>query len=343
MRKLSVAAVATVVVVGVAGTVLDRYENARYLVAARSILFTRFVDANAFQAHPDFLRAHGLREDGAAVRDDWRRWLESQSNFGPNLARIAAIPDEVTRGEALIRTYSAFGRPRAGCGAVPRLADKIRNPGCCSDHTEIFLSLSPLVGLTAREVGFDAHGVIEIFESKLGRWVMLDPTYGVAFRSDSASPPLSLLDLRYLLLRGEHVARVDFAPAPFPHDVDSILVNIYTPSRFHGAFFTNGVNVLEEDHLRGRLQWLPKPIVRLIGYAIGVTPGYIQVADAENAAGVRRAAMLRTVGWVFVVIVTSIVVAPLVSWMRRPRHSSSAASARHAGNANEALLRSRSR
>ncbi len=285
---LALLALLVVAVRAIAGTVP--------LLEARAVMFSRYADRARFEAPPERLLAGGFRTDAGDDRRRWRDTLRVHPRLGASLDSVADIPGAVPRAEALARLFSNWGTSAAGCGTLERLADKIRDTGCCSDHTEVFLALAPAAGLFAREVMFGVHGVVEVWDPERRRWAMIDPMLGERFEAPDGRT-LSLLEVREAMLAGAPPARRAFRPGPLSPTAAREVATYYEPWRFETAAMTFGANVIAEDALRRRLAPLPLPATRVVGYALGVTPWYVALEDARTSADVARRRLARDAAW----------------------------------------------
>ena len=267
------------------------------LVRARFVLFTGYVDSAAFDAPPDALRRRGfLVDDSAAVRA-FSAAVDTIPGWRTRLDAVRAEPDPLRRAQALTRAFATYGRV-GECDAVVRLLDKVRRPGCCSDHTEVFVALSPLVGLTAREVHMEEHTMAELWLPAERRWVLLDPMFGYVIRDD-AGRALALSEVRRAELAQPSRVHADaFRPVALTPDGAAFLARVYaSAASFERITYTDGVDVLREDALRGALRPAPKVVARLVGALLGVTPTYRTLVDDTNRARVARLTAARDLAW----------------------------------------------
>ena len=289
--------------VAVAGGVLAlQATTPDVLVRARAVLFTEYVTPTGFDVDPATLDAAGFRVDDVETQRQFRRGLDSLPGWRERLAAFERIEDPVARAQTIVATISTYGERRRECGTEPRLIDRLTRPGCCSDHSEAFIALARVVGLSVREVHSDAHTVSEVWDTRSRHWVMIDPMFGL-FARDATGRRLSLTELRAARLEGQPVQLESFHPGPFGPAVAEALHNVYdAPTPFTHVRFTFGTNVLAEESLRQRLSFAPKVVARLTGYALGITPTYRTLVDSADRASVGRFTAERDGAWALLII-----------------------------------------
>ena len=103
-------------------------------------------------------------------------------------------------------THSSWYDNHVPCNALDLLEYSLEQPEHginCLNKSKILAECCLAVGIYARRVSimpyspydFDNHVVTEIFDRKMGKWIMLDPTTDGYF-VDEAKQPLSLLEMR---------------------------------------------------------------------------------------------------------------------------------------------------
>jgi hypothetical protein len=274
-----------------------RYRNGVWLVEIRDLLFIDFDESREFLSWtPQQLAAHGFRADSSEV---CKRWWQRLSDVGylTELPRIARLSNDVSKAQEIVRLFSCGGGD--GCGSISELGERIRRIpdgyGCCSDHTEVFLALAALCGMSARETITSQHSINEFYDRSRGRWVFIDPQLAVMARGRTGAY-LSLEELRTLALAGK-----PFVPEFFGggdgHARSALDASF---RRYYGGAdalrrlrVTFGSNVFENDELRRRLRFLPKSVRQLIGHLSGVTPRYRMYVDRFNQDDLTLARRLR--------------------------------------------------
>ncbi len=176
-------------------------ENGASLITLRQSIFSRYIaDPTWFDQAPHEMAAKGFAfanvTDQAMVRSGAVS-NEISSREGKDTG------DVLRRARDLVLEFSVGGGSTCGDYAGPS-TEKWRwlrsGNGCCSDHTEAFLTIAARSGLIAREVSNAAHTVVEVYEPQLSRWIMIDPM-GALFAENANARPLSVLELRSALLQ----------------------------------------------------------------------------------------------------------------------------------------------
>ncbi len=268
------------------------------LVAVRSVLFTRYVTPSIFDSFG--VGDAALRADGTALINEWRSRIQRDPALAATLIDAQRATNPVERAKILINDFSTGGAVgKNGCGAILSLAGKMKAPGCCSDHTEVFIAWAELTGISAREVSNDTHTVVEVFDPTVRKWILMDPTYQL-MAYDAQKQPLSLRGVRERVLRGEPFSLVRFGKGSKATAISTKgIAEFYRdPAVFADLSLTNGINVFQEDALMNDLRPMPKTFVRLVGVLLKVTPGYLVVRDGWNETRVGRLVAIRDLFWV---------------------------------------------
>lgn len=115
-------------------------------------------------------------------------------------------------------THSSWYDNHVPCNALDLLEYSLNNPEQginCLNKSKILEECCLALGIYARRVSimpyspydFDNHVVTEIFDRKMGKWIMLDPTTD-AFFVDENKTPLSLLEMRERFANDEFITFV---------------------------------------------------------------------------------------------------------------------------------------
>lgn len=129
-----------------------------------------------------------------------------------NLEEIAGKGSDFSRAKRLLHYlaprlhHSSWYDNHVPCNALALLEYSLNNPNQginCVNKSKILAECCLALGIYARRVwimpyspyDFDNHVVTEIFDKKLKKWIMLDPTTDGYFVDDQRTP-LSLLELR---------------------------------------------------------------------------------------------------------------------------------------------------
>lgn len=141
-----------------------------------------------------------------------------------NLEKIAGNGSDFTKAKKLLHyfapklTHSSWYDNHVPCNSLDLLEYSLNNPKQginCLNKSKILEECCLALGIFARRVcimpyspyDFDNHVVIEIFERKLKKWIMLDPTTDGLF-VDENGIPLSILEIRSKFAKAEFVTFV---------------------------------------------------------------------------------------------------------------------------------------
>lgn len=102
--------------------------------------------------------------------------------------------------------------------------------GYCADFTQVFVGLATAAGLPVREWGLafdgfggDGHAVVEVFDERRGKWLMIDP-FNSFYPADAVTgEPLSVLEFRDRLKQARpldttRLVRISPKVTEFPRD-----------------------------------------------------------------------------------------------------------------------------
>ena len=169
----------------------------------------------------------------------------------------------------------------------------------------MFLALSSVFGLVARETRQTAHTHNEIYDQVSGRWIWIDTQYAILAR-DPSGRYLSLLELRDRYFDGTPFEFEFFGTDghEFAHKPPSEGNYYSDKSQFTDVYFVQGNNIFEQDDFRDRLGFLPKPAWQLAGMLTGSVPGFIIYSDEittrpAELARLKMTVLLLTVGLTF--------------------------------------------
>jgi hypothetical protein len=200
----------------------------------------------------------------------------------------------VPRAQSIVVSFSKNGG--FDCGEPMAIVERIKHVsegdgnGCCSDHSEVFLALSAVYDLKAREVSaHSGHVFNEFFDSELKKWIFIDPQYAI-MATDEGGEYLSLFEMRDRYQRDEVVEFQFFGNDHHkfanqdPHEHPSYDAK----DDFSFVMVTMGNNVFENDVFNQELHYLPKVLRQFIGMTVGPAPGYLVYHDSELADRFRR-------------------------------------------------------
>ena len=269
------------------------------LVEFRNSLMMRSAsNTQVFSSAPDDLLSHDFYTDSPAMIAAWRPRLGA---VVPT-AGVVSLRDEVDRAKAVVLSFARSGdnRPIYRMALLDKVVETQRGSGFCSDYVEIFLALSAVNGLIAREVQNDVHGFADFFSRTRSKWIFVDPQYGI-LATDEAGTYLSSLELRQRRLIGLPVRFMFFgtADATIKSEEDPRFRALYgDASRFKRYVLTYGNNVLTEASRSESVAFLPWEARQLLLYASATKPHLLVLADSFAAEYVGHAQWYRLVFFV---------------------------------------------
>ena len=149
-------------------------------------------------------------------------WEELRAAY--DLERIAKKGTSFERAKRLLHyfaprlAHSSFYDNHVECNAMQLLAYSFRNQEHginCLNKAKILVESCLALGIYARRVflypfspyDFDSHVVCEIYDEKLRKWIMLDPTTDGYFVEETGTP-LSMYEIRTNFVRGRFLTFV---------------------------------------------------------------------------------------------------------------------------------------
>lgn len=263
-----------------------------WLVGVKYSLFTEFIsDRSLFTATPEQLTALNFKGDSPELIKSWASLISAKVDYLRNFNKDMFPKSEIEKAKSIVLLFSKNGE---GCAPDISLLEKIKKLpmgngyGCCSDHTKVFIALSSVFGLTAREVHTVGHVQNEFFSYTLNKWVWIDPLYAVLAKN-STGAYLSLLEIRDLYYKNKPVNFVFFGNEfhfLMNHRPDEISY-FDDKEKFSTAMITWGNNVFTVDKFNQYIKVLPKFVRQFIAINLGIAPSYVSYIDAHNTADVR--------------------------------------------------------
>jgi hypothetical protein len=251
------------------------------LVEFRNSLITRSAsNLFPFTSTPGDLVSHDFYTDSPAMIEAWRSRL---SGVVPSV-EAASSRDEIDRVKAVVLSFSkgGGGRPIYRMPLLDKIVEAQRGSGFCSDYVEIFLALSEVNGLTAREVQNEVHGFADFYSPSRGKWIFVDPQHAI-LAADGSGAYLSSLEIRQLRAAGLPVHFMFFGTADraINSEADPRFQALYgDASRFKRYVLTYGNNVLTEASRSEALAFLPWEARQLYLYLSGTKPHLLFLPDS---------------------------------------------------------------
>jgi hypothetical protein len=200
----------------------------------------------------------------------------------------------------LVENARELGPIRAG---LRRTYQKIREGfGYCADHVRVFIALAHAAGLPVRQWGFSfdgfggrGHTLVEIFDRKRQKWLMIDVYNNVHAVDAATGEPLSALEYR-AALSGERAGAdlVPNGPGRLGFNVGAKAVDYYRDG-VDGWYMIwgNAVHTYDVHPIVGPAAGLSRTLSDLIASFAGVRPRMRVYAIPANAGDLRRMRSLR--------------------------------------------------
>jgi hypothetical protein len=237
-------------------------------------------DLLLFASGPDALASRDFHTDPTATVAAWRARLPGKLSA----AGTSNFRDEVDLAKAVVLSFSRSNdnRPIYRMPLLDKITEAQRGNGFCSDYVEIFLALSEVNGLTAREIQNDVHGFADFFSVSRSKWIFIDPQYAI-LATDEAGAYLSSLEIRQRRMAGHPVHFVFFGATDraIKSEADPRFQALYgDASRFKRYVLTYGNNVLTEASRSELLAFLPWEARQLLLYVSGTKPHLLFLVDS---------------------------------------------------------------
>ncbi|MBL8201852.1 MAG: transglutaminase domain-containing protein [Chromatiales bacterium] len=170
--------------------------------------------------------------------------------------------------------------------------------GYCADFTQVFVGLATAAGVPVREWGLsfdgfggDGHAVVEVFDERRGKWLMIDP-FNSFYPADAATgEPLSVLEFRERLrsprpLETTRIVRISPRVNEFP--VDEKLVEYFRRGidQFYLWWGTNLFSY-EQDPFVAVASRVSRTAEQAVAILRGVHPGIVILPTGTNQELIR--------------------------------------------------------
>ncbi|MCS5636711.1 MAG: hypothetical protein NZ990_09355 [Myxococcota bacterium] len=270
----------------VAWVIYAAYADPLALLEVRSALFTETVSVRGgFESSPEARQA-SFRVDS---EETMREWVERSGGDIPYLDEILALEGSATqRVRAMVPIFSRNGDVDH-CVDFRDLSDTLQRIGtddgygCCSDHSQAFLALTSLSGMSAREMIHSDHVFAEFYEPDSGGWIWVDPQFALMARDEKGNY-LSLLEIRDRYLTDEPI-EFEFIGNAY-HTLmgkDPKRHHYYNEASDFAVYSaTWGSNVFEQDAFDRRFGFLPISVRQLVGLVAGQFPGFRTLSDERS-------------------------------------------------------------
>jgi len=283
----------------------SQYRVRMLLVEYRDGLITRLSsDNDLFTLTPAELVRRGFQVDSPTAVDASRLRLTHVMAISEHANR----QDDVELVKAIVLSFSRGGGspPTYFMPLSKKITEARRGRGFCSDHVEIFLALSELYGVFAREIQNETHGFAEFFSASRNKWIWIDPLLAI-LAADDNDGYLSALEIRHRRLNNLPVHYQFFGTASngVRSEDDPRFKRLYGErSYFRRYVLTYGNNVLTEADRSAAIPLLPWEVRQLMLYGLGIKPRFVQLVDVfgdhrEIAAARQRKEVLMVVALYF--------------------------------------------
>ena len=201
------------------------------------------------------------------------------------LQKIRSIPEQA---KFITLLYSKNGGGDI-CGDFTSLTQSMsminqgNGYGCCSDHSEVFLALSHIYGLTSREITHKMHAFNEVYDSDKRKWLWVDSQYALMAK-DARGEYLSAMEVKEFLDNGKKIDYEFFgteyhtfqngSPSKHPYFSD--------PKSFSYLSMPLGNNVYHLDSFYQRMRFFPKTVQQFVALLLGKQPGYLVYTKSRS-------------------------------------------------------------
>jgi hypothetical protein len=280
-KKAALIGVALVAIAGAVYAALAAGDGAG-LVATRDVLFTRWVDGDEFR---EWAASPASRVGSPAFRGDApeHRAAFAREVDWPGLgADSAAGATDMSKVIAIVSRFRGMGG--MDCGSLWHLKDQVAallDPapyGCCSDFSAGFTALGQVEGVEVREVTNEVHSFNEFFDHQLNQWVFVDPMIGLMAKASGRW--LSAAALRAAMQNGQAVEWVFIDKQVTRDDQVRAIAREYNSERWRQIRIIRGSDVIRQDLVMARLDFLPKSAAQLGAYLFFERPPFVGTRDS---------------------------------------------------------------
>jgi hypothetical protein len=201
--------------------------------------------------------------------------------------------------------------------------------GYCADFVKVFLALAHAAGLVARQWafsfdGFGGHGhtVVEVFDTRRGKWLLLDVFNNFHVLDVASGEPLGALEYRDALRgrRAEAQMRRSGPGRPgFVHQEKALAYYMRGIDEWY-LMWGNAVFSYYAHPAVRRLGRISRTLAHLAANAVGAQPRIHIYATPENAERVQRMFLLRRrlllLAALAAVLALTLIVQLLIAWGR---------------------------
>lgn len=238
----------------------------------RWALFSNVTDKQVFQLPPEKM------DDFKWSKDKFRKQFLYNNHLPFDTIKSDSVRHSI---EKIVLKFSKNGG--IGCGEKSNnLIENINwvqegsGHGCCSDHSQVFLSLSLLNDIPSREVHHKSHTFNEYWDKELDKWIWVDSQFCLMAQNENGEY-LGLLDIHTAFKNQKKVNWYFFGTSRHqlyqknPYEDKN---KYFTSEPFGALIMTMGNNIFEQDYYNKKTYFLPKDLRQLILYSIGIYPKF---------------------------------------------------------------------
>ena len=262
-------------------------------------------DIELFNSAPSKFDKIKFLYDPPELIELWRTQLMSKLDYVADSGINSKELTKVELAKSIILLFSKNGG--YGCSVDIGLMEKLRKLpegkgyGCCTDHTEVFIALSTLYGMTAREVHSVGHVTNEFYSTDLDKWVWVDPIYAIMAK-DATGTYLSISEMRDRYYADEDILFQFFGTEYHLFENVDPHTSEYYDSKydFSDIMVTWGNNVFTEAEFYNKFHFIPKMLRQTLGISSGIMPSYIGYIDnsSVNAHNLLKLKLLYTITFI---------------------------------------------
>lgn len=253
------------------------------IIKTRDSLFTNFQKPSYFNNRLSNLEDY--KNANPVFIEQYRQYIYEAI---PEIKKIAATTysNEIQKAKDIVLAFSVNGGE--GYDQNEDILSKIRTikdkKGLCSDHSEVFVALAIVTGMTPREIFNNGqHCFAEFFSEEKQKWIFVDPQLALLARDENGDY-MSTTEMQEYYFSGK---KIDFEffgtsqhlcynqpPGEHPYYKDA--------KNFEMITLSMGNNVFTVDKFNKKYKWLPKPVRQFFGMLSNTVPTYTAHSRNES-------------------------------------------------------------
>lgn len=245
------------------------------LIKTRDSLFTSFQQSSYFNN-----RLSNLGDYKNANPVFIEEYRPNVYDAVPEIKKIATTRynDEIQKAKDIVLSFSVNGG--GGYEQNEEILTKIKTiqnkKGLCSDHSEVFVALAMVSGMTPREIFNNGqHCFAEFFSEQRQKWIFIDPQLALLARDENGNY-MSTTEMQEYYFSGKKIDFEFFGTNEHPGYKQPPGEHPYysNPKNFEVITLSMGNNVFTVDKFNKKYAWLPKPIRQFFGMLSNTVPTY---------------------------------------------------------------------